>query len=123
MKYDFLKSDPVLLKVKPYNFRASHILMLTMLCLGVWNIIYFQKYFYSGLNLRMDIFDRAQRHEELIIRKTKKILNNKIQWERYTLINNIIYGILLLLTVYFNKSAMVGNLINYLFIVLLIQQY
>ena len=38
-------------------------------------------------------------------------------------ISSIIYSLLFILIVFFNKSSLVSDLLNYLFIVLLIQQY
>ena len=116
-------SDPILFHLFSYKIRISHSLIGIMLCLGILNIINFYTYFNPGYNYEFDTIKRAKKHENLIIKKTEKILKNKKKWIEFNNINSIVYFILFILAVLFNKSSMVSNLINYLFIILLIQQY
>ena len=116
-------SDPILFYLFSYKIRISHSLIGIMLCLGILNIINYYRYFNPGYNYEFDPIKRAEKHEILIIKKTEKILKNKEKWIEFNNINSIVYFILFILAVLFNKSSIVSNLINYLFIILLIQQY
>jgi len=117
----YIKSDP---KIIPgYNIKLSYFLIGVILILGIINLNIFYTFFNPGFNFETNTIDRVKKHESLVIGKTKKILKNKSEWKKYTFISSIIYSILFILIVFLNKSSLVSDLLNYLFIVLLIQQY
>ena len=120
---NYIISDPILFHLFSYKIRISHSLIGIMLCLTILNIINYDKYFKPGYNYEYNSVKRAIRNEELTKLKTKKIKDHKGRWRQFSYINSIIYFILFILAVLFNKSSIVSNLINYLFIILLIQQY
>tara|TARA_B100001094_G_scaffold152850_1_gene147904 strand:+ start:455 stop:829 length:375 start_codon:yes stop_codon:yes gene_type:complete len=115
-------SDPVLFVLFSYKFRISHFLICIVLSLSILNIIQYYKYFNPGYNNEFDLVKKAQKHKDLIIEKTNKILKNKEKWIEFNRINSIIHFILLILALLFNKSSIVSNFINYIFVILLIQQ-
>ena len=117
----YVKSDPKI--IPDYKVRLSQFLIGVIFILGIINLNIFYKYFNPGFNFETNTIDRVKEHESLVMKKTKKILQNVTEWKRYTFISSIIYSILFILTVFLNKSSLVSDLLNYLFIVLLIQQY
>ena len=117
----YVKSDPKI--IVGYKIKLSQFLIGLIVILGVINLYIFYTYFNPGFNFEIKPIDRVKKHESLIIKKTKKILENKAKWEKYTFISSIIYSILFILIVFLNKSSFVSDLLNYLFIILLIQQY
>jgi hypothetical protein len=117
----YVKSDPKI--IVGYKIKLSQFLIGLIVILGVINLYIFYTYFNPGFNFEIKSIERVKKHESLIIKKTKKILENKAKWEKYTFISSIIYSILFILIVFLNKSSFVSDLLNYLFIILLIQQY
>ena len=117
----YIKSDPKF--IVGYKVRLSQFLIGVILILGIINLNIFYTYFNPGFNFETKQIDRVKKHESLVMKKTQKILQNVTEWKRYTFISSIIYSILFILTVFLNKSSLVSDLLNYLFIVLLIQQY
>ena len=117
----YVKSDPKI--IVGYKIKLSQFLIGLIVILGVINLYIFYTYFNPGFNFETKTIDRVKKHESLVMKKTEKILQNVTEWKRYSFISSIIYSILFILTVFLNKSSLVSDLLNYLFIVLLIQQY
>ena len=117
----YIKSDPKF--IVGYKVRLSQFLIGVILILGIINLNIFYTYFNPGFNFETKPIDRVKKHESLVMKKTQKILQNVTEWKRYSFISSIIYSLLFVVTFFFNKSSLVSDLLNYLFIVLLIQQY
>ena len=117
----YIKSDPKF--IPDYKVRLSQFLIGVIVILSIINLNIFYTYFNPGFNFEIKSIERVKKHESLVIKKTKKILENKAEWKIFTFISSIIYFILFILTFFFNKSSLVSDLLNYLFIILLIQQY
>ena len=117
----YVKSDPKI--ISGYKVRLSTLLIGIILILAIYNLYLFYKYFHPGFNFKTKSIERVERHKDLVIEKTKKIIEYQLEWKRYTFISSIIYSLLFIMIVFFNKSSLVSDLLNYLFILLLIQQY
>ena len=117
----YIKSDPKI--ITGHKVQLSTLLIGIILILVIYNLYIFYKYFHPGFNFKTNSVERVKRHEDLIKKKTEKILENVSEWKKYIFISSIIYTLLIILIVFFNKSSLVSDLFNYLFIVLLIQQY
>ena len=117
----YVKSDPKI--ITGHKVRLSTLLIGIILILGIYNLYIFYNYFNPGFNFETDSIERVKQHQNLIIKKTKKILENISEWKKYTFISSIIYSLLFIIIVFFKKYSLVSDILNYLFIVLLIQQY
>ena len=117
----YIKSDP---KIIPgYKVRLSQYLIGIIILLSIYNLYIFYTFFNPGFNFETNSIKRVQEHKRLVIKKTKDIMNNEEEWITYTFISSIITFLMFIVTVFFHQTSLVSDLLNYLFIVLLIQQY
>ena len=117
----YIRSDPIF--IPGYKIRLSQFLISIILLLTIYNLYVFYTFFNPGFNFETNSIKRVEEHKRLVIKKTKDIINNEEKWKVYTFISSIIKFLLLIVTFFFNQSSLVSDLLNYLFIVLLIQQY
>jgi hypothetical protein len=117
----YIKSDPKF--IPGYKVRLSHFLIYIILLLTIYNLYIFYTFFNPGFNFETNSIKRVEEHKRLVIKKTKDIINNEEEWKVYTFISSIITFLMFIVTVFFHQTSLVSDLLNYLFIVLLIQQY